>query len=256
MGADRLHPAQTSQRTREGGVPAQGEVSKLCLEVNVDAAARDRLSAVLAATPISAVVLRPPSEAAAGRSSDIDASGGEARRGAGALDRLRSLVSIAQAAECAALVADDAALASAVGADGVHLTWSEEIEQRYAEARQVLGRTAIVGATARSRHQAMVLGEAGADYVGFERAVEAGSEATAFERCGGLIAWWADLIEVPCVALSVGGHEEARALACCGADFLSVTIDRSLTPAQAVERVRAVAGAADLAGRNVGSGGA
>ena len=80
----------------------------------------------------------------------------------------RPIVEAAQRAGLAALIANDAGLARAVRADGVHLAASRNPVTAYAAARQCLGREAIVGADVGiSRHDAMSLAEAGADYVAF-----------------------------------------------------------------------------------------
>jgi thiamine-phosphate pyrophosphorylase len=82
----------------------------------------------------------------------------------------------------------------------------------YDAARKRLGASAIVGADCgASRHFAMEMAEAGADYVGLANGGEGGSE---------LIAWWGELFEVPCVALDPVEPDEAGALAGLGADFV------------------------------------
>lgn len=59
----------------------------------------------------------------------------------------------------------------------------------------------------------MVLAEQGADYVAF-----GGPAAQTAE----LVAWWAELIEVPCVAWDVSSLTQAREAARLGADFVAV----------------------------------
>lgn len=138
---------------------------------------------------------------------------------------VRALVELFQAATVAALVLDDVRLAKAAKADGVHLSWRESLEADYAEARSLLGKNAIVGAEAgHSRHDAMTLGEAGADYIGFAGALPdmPGDEARALQL--ELVAWWAELMEVPVVALDVTSPAMASALARAGADFVSPTV--------------------------------
>ena len=62
-----------------------------------------------------------------------------------------------------------------------------------------------------SRHFAMEMAEAGADYIGLANEGEGGLD---------LIAWWGELFEVPCVALDPVEPDEAGALAGLGADFV------------------------------------
>jgi len=109
----------------------------------------------------------------------------------------------------ALLIETDAALAKRLDADGVHLPADASA---YAAARAVLGEDAIIGVDCdASRHMAMTLGELGADYIGFSEGARDGQS---------LIAWWAELFELPCVALEPCSEEEARALAIEGADFI------------------------------------
>lgn len=142
----------------------------------------------------------------------------------------RPLVACAQAKGIAALIADDAVLARALRADGVHLRWDDNIVARYKEARDILGRRFIVGADAgRSRHDAMTLGEADADYVAFGIPAHVEDRETARARRLDLIGWWNEIFEVPCVAFDVETVEEARALAAAGADFVALTVPENLS---------------------------
>jgi thiamine-phosphate pyrophosphorylase len=143
-------------------------------------------------------------------------------RGGGlALTAFRSaakpLVALAQARDVAALIEDDAALAAALGCDGVHLN----DPKAYKAARKALGPDAIVGAACGgSRHEAMTLAENGADYVAF------GSlEPSTDPDLAALIAWWQVLMTVPCVALGASDLAAARALILAGADFLAAAPD-------------------------------
>lgn len=142
------------------------------------------------------------------------------------------LVQAGQAAGAAVLIANDARLARTLKADGVHLDWSEDIAQRYEEAREILGQRAIVGVDAgRSRHHAMSLGEAGADYIGFGIPPHVGDRVKARQRQQELVAWWAEIFELPVVAFDVEDHETARELAAAGADFVTRRLPSGLSPA-------------------------
>ena len=132
-----------------------------------------------------------------------------------ALDlRLRELT---QARDVAFLVENDAARAKRIGADGVHLRADAAL---YGQAREHLGQRAIVGVGCnKSRHEAMLLAELGADYVAFgQTAAPSGSER---EERAGLIAWWSEIFVVPCVACNLETPEEAANLARLGADFVA-----------------------------------
>jgi thiamine-phosphate pyrophosphorylase len=150
----------------------------------------------------------------------------------------KRLVEIIQSHKSAALIADDANLARILKADGVHLSWSKDQDDRYAEAREILGPRFIAGADAgRSRHDAMSLAEAGADYVGFGIPPHVEDRATAIERRQDLIAWWAEIFEVPCVAFDVETVEEAANLARVNADFVALALAASVAPDAARQSV-------------------
>jgi thiamine-phosphate pyrophosphorylase len=137
----------------------------------------------------------------------------------------KPVVDLAQSKGVAALISSDVVLARALDADGVHLPWSKEPQAGYAAAREALGASFIVGADAgRSRHDAMMLGEAGADYVGFGIPGHVEDRAAARVRQLDLIAWWAEIFEVPVIAFDVETAEEANDLAEAGADFIAVRI--------------------------------
>jgi thiamine-phosphate pyrophosphorylase len=141
------------------------------------------------------------------------------------------LVHAAQEAGTAVLIADDAQLARTIKADGVHLDWGDDIAQRYEEAREILGRRAIVGVDAgRSRHHAMSLGEAGADYIGFGIPAHVEDREKARLRRQELVAWWAEIFEPPVVAFDVEDHETAKELAAAGADFVARRVPSGLSP--------------------------
>lgn len=134
------------------------------------------------------------------------------------------LIAQGQKAGAAVLVYGDAHLARTLRADGVHLPWGPDVVARMVEAREILGQGGIVGVEAgTSRHDAMELGEKGADYVAFAPAAGA-DDAAAVEARFDLVAWWADLFEIPVVAMLVNDAGEAAALAAVDADFIAVPI--------------------------------
>ena len=129
----------------------------------------------------------------------------------------RPLLPLAQSRNVAVLLANRAALARRLGADGVHLDARKmELDaalRAYHEARRIVGEDGIVGAVCPpERHTAMELAEAGANYVGFDCAGPEGAD---------LIAWWAEMMTTPCIAFGSFGATEARALADSGTDFLA-----------------------------------
>ncbi len=126
------------------------------------------------------------------------------------------ILQLAQAHDVACLVEGDVELARKIGADGVHIPADAGL---YARARERLGADRIVGVGCRqSRHYAMTLAELGADYVAFGPAAH---NLQAKDELAELVAWWAGIFVVPCVAFGVASAEEARQLADLGADFVA-----------------------------------
>lgn len=160
----------------------------------------DALSAALDAAAITAVRLRMAAE-------DEDAL----KRAA---DLCRELC---HARDVALVLTDHYRLAQPLGLDGVHLA-DPALSVR--EARKTLGPDAIVGAFGgASRHRAMTLAEAGADYVslGPVAATALGDGEVASAE---LFEWWAEMIETPVVAEGGVTADIARALA-AHADFIA-----------------------------------
>ena len=132
-------------------------------------------------------------------------------------DDSASLVALVQESGVACLVANDERLAARIGADGVHLAADTTL---YADARKTLGTEASIGVFCdSSRHDAMLLAEAGADYVAFGPGDE--DDCGAIDQRAELIAWWSEIFVVPCVAWNVGTAEEAARCAARDADFVA-----------------------------------
>jgi thiamine-phosphate pyrophosphorylase len=203
-------------------VATRREPCQLVLAVEAADGAAERLAAALAAGRIASVIIEPMP----GR--DLDAGG------AG------PLVEMAQRAGAAALMAGNATLARTLRADGVHLAVSEQPSEAWQTARAIVGGRAIVGADAgRSRDDAMMLGELGADYVAFGIPAQIKERETAARRQLDLIGWWAEIFEPPCVATDVDGPEAAAELAAAGADFVVLRLRAGVAVGEAVTSVRA-----------------
>jgi thiamine-phosphate pyrophosphorylase len=147
------------------------------------------------------------------------------------------LIRAAQARDVAALLSGRATLAKALGADGIHLDLracsSDEAVRACGGARKALSEDAIVGTFCPpERHLAMEVGEAGADYVGFDLAA-ADAAAT--------IAWWGEMMTVPCIAFGRLDSAAATALARNGADFIAPEPEvwNSVDPASALAALQA-----------------
>lgn len=112
-------------------------------------------------------------------------------------------------------------LAFETGCDGVHIG---QEDGTYAQAREAVGRDAIVGVTCHdSRHLAMLAGESGADYVAFGAFYPTITKEARFQAEPDLLSWWSRLMEIPCVAIGGITLDNAAPLIEAGADFLAVS---------------------------------
>ena len=196
----------------------------LYVVVEAGAGAEERLAAALAAVGPAAVLLAP----------------GPGQRLSAA--EAKPLVERAKGANVTVLVLDDVELARAVGADGVHLPARDEPQPSYKAAREALGKDGVVGVDAGiSRHAAMVLAEAGADYVGFGAPARLKDRDKGRLRRREMVSWWAPIFEVPCVAFDVETRDEAGELAAAGADFVAVTLPAGLSADAARELLGEIA---------------
>ncbi len=165
---------------------------------------RDALAAALDAGDVGAVQLRL-------KEADDDAL----RR---AIAVLRP---VAQSRDVAFLLNDRPDLARAEGCDGAHVG-QEDMKVR--EARRILGPDLTLGVSCHgSRQLAMDGGEDGADYVAFGAFFPSGTKLDApVEAEPEILAWWSEVMELPCVA--IGGITPANCapLVQAGADFLAV----------------------------------
>lgn len=109
-------------------------------------------------------------------------------------DRLRH---IAHEHEIAILVDDQFSLAARLGLDGVHLTKPDAKQLRLAKSQ--LEHDAIIGVYAeQSKHDGLVLGEIGCDYVSFGPIFAKGLDTPT--ASAELFAWWSEMIEMPVIA--------------------------------------------------------
>ncbi|HEY0833574.1 MAG TPA: thiamine phosphate synthase [Azospirillum sp.] len=134
-----------------------------------------------------------------------------------ACDALRP---VAQDRGVAFILNDRPDLARETGCDGVHVG---QTDTPYAKARQIVGKDAIVGVTCHdSRHLAMEAGEAGADYVAFGAFYPTTTKPSDYRPTPDLLEWWAEMMEIPCVAIGGITPENCGPLVRAGADFIAV----------------------------------
>ena len=175
------------------------------------------LEAVLAAGDVAAVLLRL---------ADTDERS--------LVNRAKAVAPAVQSRDIALLIDGRAEIVGRAGADGAHLTGMTAFEAAVGALKP--DRIAGVGGLL-SRHDAMLAGESGADYVMFgdpapgadpEPGAAAGSLpprqhgrrppfADVLER----VAWWAELFQPPCIGYAEA-EDEIGPLAQAGADFIAL----------------------------------
>jgi thiamine-phosphate pyrophosphorylase len=133
------------------------------------------------------------------------------------INRIKSVASVVQRRDIALLLDGRPDLVARAGADGAHLTGIETLRA----ALPVLKPDRIAGAGGlRSRHDAMLAGEANADYVMFGEPDRQGGRPP-IEALEERLAWWAELFQPPCIGYA-GSADEIRPLAQAGADLVAL----------------------------------
>ena len=184
---------------------ADGPRLCLVLDLGASAVSPDAVADVLQALDAATLILGPVDGQA------LDMASAEA------------IVKAAQESGIAVLLQSDVDGAKRLGTDGVHLAWRKDVMAAFEAVRQAMGPDRIVGAdVGRSRHDAMEIGEAGADYVAFGIPAHVEDRATAIERQLELVGWWSEVFEVPVIAFDADGADHVEALARAGADFIAV----------------------------------
>jgi thiamine-phosphate pyrophosphorylase len=159
-----------------------------------------RLPALLSGADIAAVLLRlkPADER-------------------GLINHVKSLAAPIQNAGAALLLDGHVELVARCGADGAHLASLAALKEALPNLKP--DRIAGVGGLT-TRHESMVAGEHGADYVLFGE-VDAHGRRPSMEAVGERLSWWAELFEPPCVGYATS-PEEAHEFVRAGADFILV----------------------------------
>ncbi len=133
------------------------------------------------------------------------------------IERIKAVGAVAHAHDIPLLLDDRPELVARAGADGAHLTGLSALRA----ALPTLKPERIVGAGGlRSRHDAMLAGEAGADYAMFGEPDRRGGRPP-IDVLKEWLTWWAELIEVPCIGYAATAAE-IRLLAETGADFVAL----------------------------------
>ena len=131
-------------------------------------------------------------------------------------EKARNIVSNIQSRGIAVLFTNQADKAYGLGADGVHLDVEQDIKRGFDRVQARLGKKAIIGTeVGNSRHDAMERAEKNAAYIAFS-----GPD----DEMAVMIAWWADLFEIPSVAWRLSDPETAGICAKAGADFIAIDL--------------------------------
>jgi len=127
--------------------------------------------------------------------------------------RASALIHPIQAQQIAVLVAGDPRIGVRVGADGIY---HEEHTPVLDTPSMMVGYGNI-----KDRHHAMEMGESGADYIMFGK-VGADKDSAPHPRNLRLGAWWASMMQVPCI-VQVGTDMAAiTAVAQAGVEFIAL----------------------------------
>jgi len=133
------------------------------------------------------------------------------------INRVKELASVVQRRDAALVLEGRPELAARSGADGAHLSGIEA----FTAAVESLKPARIAGCGGlHTRHDAMLAGERGADYVLFGE-IEPDGSRPSFSAIVERIEWWSQLFEIPCVGFAAE-LDEVGPLAAARADFIAV----------------------------------
>ena len=219
-----------SMASRENPADPRRPAPRLYLVAPQDPAGlAERLTQALDAADVAAVLLRLPQADERAR-----------------VNHAKALAPTVQGKGAALLLDGYPDLAARAGADGAHLNGIEAFMTALAMLKPA--RIAGGGRLA-TRHDAMVVAEAGADYVMFGEP-DATGHRPAFDAVAERVAWWAELFEVPCVGFAAS-LDELEPLAAAGADFIAlgdcIFADRRGGAAAMAEAVQRLAAAETIA---------
>lgn len=144
------------------------------------------------------------------------------------------IVPHAQQAGVAVILAGDSRVAGRVGADGVHLdTGPHDVAETVERAK---GRLMVGAGGAKTRDEALELGEARPDYLYFGKFGHDGKPAP-HPRNLALGGWWAEMVAIPCIVEAGSDISSVVEVAATGAEFVALSaavFSGSLPPAEAV----------------------
>jgi len=133
------------------------------------------------------------------------------------ISNVKTLAPAIQNAGAALLLDGHVELVARAGADGAHLSGIAALEEALPTLKP--DRIAGVGGL-ETRHDSMLAGELGVDYVLFGEP-DAHGKRPSVEAVAERLDWWAELFEPPCIGYATS-REEAYEFARAGADFVLV----------------------------------
>ena len=131
------------------------------------------------------------------------------------LERVKTLRILIQSNGAALLLDGHAGLVARAECDGVHLTGTDALK---AVAPSLKPKYIVGCGGLGTRHDAMLAGESGADYVMFG---EPNGRRPGFDAVLERVVWWTEIFQVPCVGYAAD-VDEVAALARAGAEFVAV----------------------------------
>lgn len=160
------------------------------------------------------------------------------------VNRVKTIAPLAQAEGAAVILADPgpavdlATVVTRGGADGAHASDPERLRDLCRRLKE--GRNVGAGGL-RTKHDAMVAGEIGVDYVLFGEpgpdAAGPAEAAPALDRVAERASWWAEIFQTPCV-VHAPTLRSVPALAATGAEFVALGEAVWAYPAGPAEAVR------------------
>ncbi len=166
-----------------------------------------KLASACSSMDVAAVILR-----LTGDDADLIASADDAEL----IARAKLLLPEAQKNGATLLLDGLPNLVTECGADGTHMSDPAAVQSTRASLKE-----RIVGAgRLASRHDAMIAGEAGADYVMFGEP-DADGKRPGFDAVTERVSWWAELFQLPAIAFAAG-ENEIPGLVRAGADFIAL----------------------------------
>lgn len=145
----------------------------------------------------------------------------------------KAVTPLAQEAGVAVILAGETRIAARVGADGVHIEGGRAALDDAIDRLQ--DKMAVGAGGAKTRDDALELGEARPDYIFFGK-FGFDNKPQPHPRNLTLGSWWAEVIEVPCIVMGGSDVQSVRDVAATGVEFvaLSSAIFAAADPAAAV----------------------